>query len=63
MEHYLDNCATTMVCDEIVDTLCDVYKNKFGNPSSLHTLGIAAEKYVRGARKTFAQSDSAEDRR
>ncbi|MBQ4100630.1 MAG: cysteine desulfurase [Oscillospiraceae bacterium] len=54
MEHYLDNCATTMVCDEIVDTLCDVYKNKFGNPSSLHKKGIEAEMLITKSAKNIA---------
>ncbi len=54
MEHYLDNCATTKVCDEIVDTLCDVYKNKFGNPSSLHKKGIEAEMLVTTSAKQIA---------
>lgn len=53
---YLDNSATTKPYDQVVDEMTKVLRDDFGNPSSLHTLGIAAEKYVRGARKTFAQS-------
>lgn len=53
---YLDNSATTKPYDQVVDEMTKVLREDFGNPSSLHTLGIAAEKYVRGARKTFAQS-------
>ena len=53
---YLDNSATTKPYNETVEVMTKVLTEDFGNPSSLHTLGIAAEKYVRGARKTFAQS-------
>lgn len=46
MEHYLDNCATTKVLDEIADYVADIYKNNYGNPSSLHKKGIEAEKLI-----------------
>ena len=58
---YLDNSATTKPYDQVVDEMTKVLREDFGNPSSLHTLGIAAEKYVRGARKTFAQSIGASE--
>ncbi len=53
---YLDNSATTKPYDRAVDTMTKVLRDDFGNPSSLHTLGIAAEKYVKNARKSFAKS-------
>ncbi len=52
---YFDNAATTAVCEEAADAV-----NKgmqcFGNPSSLHRLGLDAELMVSGARETIAQA-------
>lgn len=53
---YLDNSATTKPYDEVVDVMTGVLRDDFGNPSSLHTLGIAAEKHIKHARKSFADS-------
>ena len=53
---YLDNSATTKPYNEAVDVMTKVLREDFGNPSSLHTLGIAAEKYVKNARKSLAAS-------
>ena len=44
---YLDNSATTKPYSEAVDVMTTVLREDFGNPSSLHTLGIAAEKYIK----------------
>lgn len=51
---YLDNCATTKPRKEVIDEMVLVMNNNFGNPSSLHTLGIYAEKAVKEARTTVA---------
>lgn len=53
---YLDNSATTRQADEVTDLMADVAKNTFGNPSSLYSLGMDAEKVVENARKTFAKT-------
>ena len=53
---YLDNSATTKPYNEAVDVMTTVLREDFGNPSSLHTLGIAAEKYIKNARKSLATS-------
>lgn len=53
---YLDNSATTKPYKEAVDVMTKVLSEDFGNPSSLHTLGIAAEKYIKNARKSLATS-------
>ena len=44
---YLDNSATTKPYNEAVDVMTTVLREDFGNPSSLHTLGITAEKYIK----------------
>lgn len=51
---YLDNSATTRQYDAVTDAMAEAAGNLFGNPSSLHALGLAAEKEVRGARKKLA---------
>ena len=53
---YLDNSATTKPYNEAVDVMTTVLREDFGNPSSLHTLGITAEKYIKNARKSLAAS-------
>ncbi len=43
---YLDNAATTKVCREAADAALYAMTEVFGNPSSLHRLGIEAEKLI-----------------
>ena len=43
MIHYLDNSATTPLCDEAIDRMTECMRGEFGNPSSLHLLGVKAE--------------------
>lgn len=61
-EIYLDNGATTRQYDEVTSLIYDVSKNIYGNPSSLHTKGIEAEKLVNSAREAIAASLSAESK-
>lgn len=56
MTAYLDNSATTMPCDECVDAVTNMLKNKWGNPSSLHRLGIDAMTEIIRARSAVAES-------
>lgn len=58
---YLDNSSTTKPYGEVVDVMTKVLREDFGNPSSLHWLGVTAEKYVKTARKTFAKSIGASE--
>lgn len=55
-EIYLDNSATTRQYDEVTVLMADVAANTYGNPSSLHTKGIEAEKLITAARETIAAS-------
>ncbi|MBO4692799.1 MAG: cysteine desulfurase [Clostridia bacterium] len=60
---YLDNSATTTVCDKAIIEMGGALKSDFGNPSSLHILGFNAEKRVNTARAYIAEmlfSDSGE---
>ena len=47
---YFDNSATTPLCGEAKAAMCDAME-RFGNPSSLHDLGLDAESVVSGARR------------
>ena len=49
MEIYLDNSSTTRPYQSVCDKVADVMRNNYGNPSSLHRLGIAAEKEIKEA--------------
>lgn len=52
---YFDNAATTMPCKEAVEAAFKNMTENFGNPSSLHKLGIEAEKVMTSARKTILE--------
>lgn len=49
-EIYLDNSATTPLCAEAIAKMTDVMANTYGNPSSLHKMGLLAEKTVSEAK-------------
>lgn len=53
---YLDNSGTTKQYDEVTAEMLRVMENDYGNPSSLHRLGLSAEKLVRKARREVAES-------
>lgn len=57
---YLDNSSTTRQADEVTDVMTGVMKNDFGNPSSLHDMGLRAEKRVEDARRVFAATIGAD---
>ena len=50
-EIYLDNNATTRPLPEIIKSMLPVLSNAFGNPSSSHSAGERARKYINEARK------------
>lgn len=54
MEAYLDNAATTPVLPEACDIMLKVMKEDYGNPSSKHTKGMAAERYIIEAAEDIA---------
>lgn len=55
MTVYLDNSATTKPCDEAVAAINKMITENYGNPSSLHFLGISAMKEVIKARESIAK--------
>ena len=61
---YLDNSSTTRQFDEVTETVADLCRKTFGNPSSLHDLGMDAEKVIKSAKNTVLESikaDSGDD--
>lgn len=51
---YLDNAATTAVCQAAAEKALYMMTEAFGNPSSLHTAGITAERELTAARRSVA---------
>lgn len=56
MEIYFDNSATTKPYDEVIDAVGIGMREYYGNPSSLHRLGIKCEKKLNEAREYFAST-------
>ena len=53
---YLDNSSTTKPCKRAVDCINKALCDSWGNPSSLHTLGIEAEAEMSAAREKVAEA-------
>ena len=53
---YLDNAATTKVDDEVVALFVESEKENFGNPNSIHALGIKNAKNLQIARDSILDS-------
>lgn len=56
MSIYLDNAATTKPCDAAVKAAVEAMTVNFGNPSSLHRVGLDAQLAIDKARKIIASS-------
>lgn len=56
MEAYLDNSATTRCSDRACQLMVDLLTKDYGNPSSLHSKGMEAERYVEEAKKKIAKT-------
>lgn len=54
-EIYLDNSATTPLCAEAIDAMTEAMA-VYGNPSSLHSVGLAAERLVSEARTSVGNA-------
>ncbi len=52
---YLDNNATTRVCNEAVEAMLPFLTEKYGNPSSMHEFGGEVGKYLKTAREQVAE--------
>jgi cysteine desulfurase len=56
---YLDNSSTTKQYDEVTKLMVDMMHGDFGNPSSLHRMGISAENSIKEARGLVSASINA----
>jgi cysteine desulfurase len=56
MQVYLDNSATTKITDGVRDIMLKVLYEDYGNPSSMHMLGVIAERYMKEAAIKLADS-------
>lgn len=54
MEHYLDNSATTRVCEAAAKAAYEAMTSVYGNPSSTHTKGREAKKLLDSSRAQAA---------
>lgn len=54
-EAYLDNSATTKVCAPAAQAVMDMMTVTYGNPSSLHRMGMEAEQRLSAARESVAR--------
>lgn len=53
---YFDNAATTFPSEEVVLLYNNIEKGVFGNPNSIHHLGIEANSYLNKARESILDS-------
>jgi len=51
---YLDYSATTPVLDEVLDSYNKVTKDYFGNPNSMHSLGVKSGELLKSATKQIS---------
>ncbi|MDD2411769.1 MAG: cysteine desulfurase family protein [Bacteroidales bacterium] len=56
---YLDNTATTPLLPEVIDEMNRIFKQAWGNPSSIHSIGQIAKAELESARNTIASVLSA----
>ncbi len=62
MEVYLDNSATTRCFDEVRTYMDGLYDEVYGNPSSLHHIGVMAEREITKAKFIIAGSLKADEK-
>lgn len=56
MEAYLDNSATTRCSRAAAELMMKLLTQDYGNPSSMHNMGVIAENYMVDARKKIART-------
>lgn len=55
MRVYLDNGATTSVSLNSVKRMTEIYTEIYGNPSSMHKMGVEAEQIVKKSKKNISK--------
>lgn len=61
MEVYFDNSSTTKMNEEAIEAVASGMREYFGNPSSLHNLGLKSEKKLRECREILAKTINASE--
>lgn len=61
MEVYFDNSSTTKPLEEVIDEVALGMKEFYGNPSSLHNLGLKSEKKLKECRVALAKTINASE--
>lgn len=56
MQVYLDNSATTKITEGVRDKVMKALYEDYGNPSSMHILGVKAEQYIKEATQIIANT-------
>lgn len=59
---YFDNASTTKVCDEAIEKMLPYFREEYGNPSSLHSIGQRAAEAIEEARERIAKNLNADPR-
>jgi len=59
---YLDHAATTPVRKEVLEAMLPYFSEKFGNPSSIYSVGRTSKKAIEEAREKVARAIGAEPR-
>ena len=56
MKCYLDNAATTQALDKAAEKMVHALRVDYGNPSSLHNMGMDAENLIKDSRQIIAKT-------
>ena len=55
MRVYADNAATTQISEHALQAMMPAFREHYGNPSSLHTLGQNQNELLQDARERVAK--------
>lgn len=55
MDVYFDNAATTKIIPEVREIMLETMDVEYGNPSSMHMMGVGAERYIRYAKEIIGR--------
>jgi len=59
---YMDNAATTSMKKEVLDEMIPYFSEKYGNPSSVYSLGRMSKRSVEDSRQKIAKAIGADDK-
>lgn len=59
---YLDHAATSPLHNQVIEAMWPIFTEVYGNPSSVHSFGREARKYLDSARRTIAKSIHAHEK-